>query len=117
MLSPMTSCPRRRPAKIASQAGWPGWWHYIRADITLAVDVSRLIEACVEDRNLDVALCHAGMVGSRAILDYSEREWDDILAPNLRGAFLVAKAAVRSMVDRKTAGKIFFTSSWVQDVL
>jgi gluconate 5-dehydrogenase len=56
------------------------------------------------------------MVGRHPILDNPKREWDDILALNLRGAFLVAKAAAKSMVDRKTAGKIVFTSPWVQDV-
>jgi len=35
---------------------------------------------------------------------------------NLKGAFLVAQAAARMMVQQGTKGKIVFTSSWVQDV-
>jgi NAD(P)-dependent dehydrogenase (short-subunit alcohol dehydrogenase family) len=31
-------------------------------------------------------------------------------------AFLTAQAAARSMIGRRIAGKIIFTSSWVQDV-
>jgi NAD(P)-dependent dehydrogenase (short-subunit alcohol dehydrogenase family) len=48
--------PEEKAREIASQAGWPGRWRYNTADITLAADVSRLIEACEEGRNLEVAL-------------------------------------------------------------
>jgi NAD(P)-dependent dehydrogenase (short-subunit alcohol dehydrogenase family) len=65
---------------------------------------------------LDITLCHAGMVKGCPILDYSEKDWDRILDVNLKGSFLVAKGAARTMAAQQTAGKIIFTSSWVQDV-
>jgi NAD(P)-dependent dehydrogenase (short-subunit alcohol dehydrogenase family) len=104
--------------KIAGESGWDtARYTYARADITRSNEIQSLIQAARDHGGrLDIALCHAGMVHNCPIADYPEQEWDRILALNLRGAFLVAQASARSMAEQKIAGKIIFTSSWVQDV-
>ena len=107
--------------EAASIAGIHRWsaarYRYRRADITRSDEVAELLAASVKQiGQLDIALCHAGMVQGCPILNYSEADWDRILALNLKGSFLTAQAAGRIMVDQKTKGKIIFTSSWVQDV-
>jgi NAD(P)-dependent dehydrogenase (short-subunit alcohol dehydrogenase family) len=103
---------------IASENRWAAdRYFYVRSDITKFGGVSALIEAALlAFGKIDIALCHAGMVQACPILDYSEQDWDRITNLNLRGAFLVAQAAARAMVERNHPGKIIFTSSWVQDV-
>jgi len=103
---------------IAAENRWaPDRYSYVRSDITKFGRVSALIEAALlASGKIDIALCHAGMVQACPILDYSEQDWDRITNLNLRGAFLVAQAAARAMVERDHPGKIIFTSSWVQDV-
>jgi NAD(P)-dependent dehydrogenase (short-subunit alcohol dehydrogenase family) len=105
-------------ASIASKEHWPGdRFSYVRADITKSDEVQSLIDAALKPTGrLDIALCHAGLVHAAPILDYSEQEWDRIISLNLKGTFLVAQAAAKLMVEKKTAGKLVFTSSWVQDV-
>lgn len=105
-------------SSIASVHGWPAaLYRYMRADITKSDEVDGLLSAAVKQTGkLDIALCHAGMVQACPILDYSEKDWDRIVELNLKGSFLIAQASARTMVARKTAGKIIFTSSWVQDV-
>ena len=100
------------------EAGWaPDRCHYIAADITMADQAQAVVRRTVEVfGRVDVALCHAGIALARPVLEYSERDWDNLLAVNLKGAFLVAQAAGRAMIERGTKGKIIFTSSWVQDV-
>jgi NAD(P)-dependent dehydrogenase (short-subunit alcohol dehydrogenase family) len=98
-----------------------GWlaarYHYIGADITNSGEVDRLLASTLEKAGkLDVALCHAGMVLACPVLKYSEQEWDRIIDLNLKGSFLTAQAAARVMAGLRTAGKIIFTTSWVQDV-
>ena len=89
---------------------------YINADVATADGARALVEKAVQSFGVvDVALCHAGMAHSCSILDYAEQDWDRIVRVNLRSAFLVAQAAARAMVAKKTKGKIIFTSSWVQD--
>jgi len=103
---------------LAATHRWPAArYRYVRADITKSDEVNRLLTAAVDQTGrLDVALCHAGMVLACPILNYSETDWDRIVDLNLKGSFLIAQAAARIMVSQKTAGKIIFTSSWVQDV-
>ena len=104
--------------KIAEDLGWPDRpYAYVRADITQSSEAARVIQfALAASGRLDLALCHAGIVTSCPIVDYPEEEWDRLLAVNLRGAFLVAQSAARTMIRQKSGGQIIFTSSWVQDV-
>lgn len=101
-----------------AEAGWPvDRCRYVRADVTKPDQACSLVARTVECfGRLDVALCHAGIVISGPVLEYSEKDWDEVMAINLKGAFLVAQAAARTMVQQGTRGKIVFTSSWVQDV-
>lgn len=103
---------------LASDRDWsPERFHYWRADITKSDQVRSLMGAAhARLQRLDIVLCHAGMVLARPIVEYSEEDWDRILALNLKGAFLVAQSAARLMIEQKSPGKIIFTSSWVQDV-
>lgn len=103
---------------VFGKNGWPtARCHYVRADITNRAEVDQLVSKALEKAGrLDVALCHAGMVLACPVLKYSEQDWDRIVDLNLKGSFLTAQAAARVMAGQKTAGKIIFTTSWVQDV-
>jgi NAD(P)-dependent dehydrogenase (short-subunit alcohol dehydrogenase family) len=110
--------PEENAQRQIIEAGWPlDRCHYVRADVTKPDQAQSLITRTL-DRfgRLDVALCHAGIVVSGHVLDYTEKQWDEVMAVNLKGAFLVAQAAAQTMVRQETKGKIVFTSSWVQDV-
>ena len=103
--------------EIAREAGWQSdRCTYLKADVTKPGEARALIERVEAAMGrLDVAICHAGMSQTCAILDYSASDWDRILNVNLKGAFLVAQAAARSMIGANVKGNIIFTSSWVQD--
>ena len=110
--------PEDTAEQIVVEAGWSrDCCQYVRADVRDFRQVHSLI-AMTEHRfgGLDIALCHAGIVVSRPILEYPETDWDELIGINLKGAFLVAQAAARTMIGQRTIGKIVFTSSWVQDV-
>lgn|SRR2546426_406800 len=110
--------PENDARRWMAAAGWPAdQCHYMLADVTKPDQAQSLVARTVEALGrVDVALCHAGIVRARSVLDYSEKDWDELMAVNLKGAFLVAQAAARTMIQRGTKGKIVFTSSWVQDV-
>ena len=103
---------------IASEQKWsPSRYDYIHADVTKPKEASGLVHSTLSKTGkIDIALCHAGMVHSCPILDYPAAEWDKIIELNLRGAFLVAQAAAKFMVEKHIDGKIIFTSSWIQDI-
>lgn len=106
-----------KAAEIIRESGWPSErCTYVRADVTKPDEARTLVErAAAAMGGLDVTICHAGVTQTCPILDLSSEDWDRILNVNLKGAFLVAQAAARAMVEQSVQGKIIFTSSWVQD--
>jgi NAD(P)-dependent dehydrogenase (short-subunit alcohol dehydrogenase family) len=110
--------PEGQARGIIAKAGWPvERCRYLQADVARAEEARSLVDMTLQVLGrLDVALCHAGMAQTCAILDYTEQDWDRMLAVNLKSAFLVAQAAANAMIKQGVKGKIVFTSSWVQDV-
>jgi NAD(P)-dependent dehydrogenase (short-subunit alcohol dehydrogenase family) len=59
---------------------------------------------------IDVLVNNAGIAVTKAALDLSSDEWDNVVDTNLRGAFLMAQAAAKRMMAQK-AGAIVNISS------
>jgi NAD(P)-dependent dehydrogenase (short-subunit alcohol dehydrogenase family) len=59
---------------------------------------------------VDLGVCHAGSRRSADVADRPDDLWDEVLGVNLRGAFLVARAAWEPMRDRGF-GRIVLTTS------
>jgi NAD(P)-dependent dehydrogenase (short-subunit alcohol dehydrogenase family) len=86
---------------------------------SIAVDVrdhAAVADALATIDPLDVAIGNAGIVESAPFLEITPEQWRRHLDFNLTGCFNLGQAAARIMVERGTAGRILFTSSWVQDV-
>jgi NAD(P)-dependent dehydrogenase (short-subunit alcohol dehydrogenase family) len=84
---------------IDSGAAAPGAI-FVPCDISDKLAVHNLVaEALTAYGRIDVLINNAGIALPGGILDLSETDFDRVLSVNLRGAFLVAKAVVRQMVD------------------
>lgn len=83
----------------------------ISADVSLEEDVQRLVQE-VRDRwgAVDILVNNAGIGGGRTIHDHDVAAWDRIIAVNLRGPFLMARAVLPEM-RRRRAGHIINISS------
>jgi NAD(P)-dependent dehydrogenase (short-subunit alcohol dehydrogenase family) len=55
---------------------------------------------------LDILINNAGVTNTKALLTQEPADWDAIMDTNLRGGWLVARAAVRAMVATKRGGSI-----------
>ena len=74
-----------------------------------AIDAA--IDATVAELGgLDIVVNNAAVTAHRPALELSAADWDDVMRTNLRGAFLVARAAARVMKDRG-GGRIVNLSS------
>lgn len=60
---------------------------------------------------LDHVVCNAGIDIIKPAVNYTAQEWDQVLAVNLRGAFLPAQAAARHWIEQGRGGSITMTSS------
>lgn len=100
--------------KLAGELGQAA----IRADVTRAADIERMVGAVYERwGRLDALFNNAGIIEAKPILDLTEADWDRIMAVNLRGAFFVMQAAARRMREQppipgsELRGKLIHTAS------
>lgn len=77
----------------------------------LDVTDSTGVEAFFKLHPPGLLVCNAGITRDAPLLKMREQDWDEVLAVNLRGAALCAKAALRGMI-RSRAGHIVFISSF-----
>jgi NAD(P)-dependent dehydrogenase (short-subunit alcohol dehydrogenase family) len=84
----------------------------LAADVTDTEAVAATVKLATERfGGLDIAFANAGIFGVPAsITDYPEDVFDQVMAVNVRGPFLLAKHALRAMSD---GGSLIFTSSIV----
>ncbi len=92
---------------IASGGDAAAW----KTDVTCWDDVQAMAAAAL-DRfgRIDVLCSNAGIYPERSIEDMSPAQWDQVLAINLKGAFLTLKACLPQMKTQR-AGRVIVTSS------
>ena len=60
---------------------------------------------------VDILVNNAGIIRRQDALEFSEDDWDDVLATNLKVPFFLAQAAAKSMTKARRAGKIINVAS------
>lgn len=84
-----------------------------KADVAKAADIDRLFEKTVERfGRVDIVVNNAGIARDSIMIRMAEKDWDMVLDINLKGAFLVTKAAARIMMKQRY-GRIVNISSVV----
>ena len=64
---------------------------------------------------LDILVNNAGIQRRNPLVDFTQKDWDDVIATNLTAPFLVSQAALPGMIARK-AGKIIHIASLMSDL-
>jgi NAD(P)-dependent dehydrogenase (short-subunit alcohol dehydrogenase family) len=80
---------------------------HVDADVSRREDCERLVAMAVERTGaLDLVVNNAVLAGahSKPLLDTEPEDWDAMMAVNLRGPYLLCRAAVRQMLDQPLAG-------------
>jgi NAD(P)-dependent dehydrogenase (short-subunit alcohol dehydrogenase family) len=79
----------------------------VTIDVTSEASVSAAFRE-IESRvgSVNVVVNNAGITVTKSLLDTSESDWDAVLNTNLKGAWLVTRAAARHLIDAKKPGTI-----------
>ena len=83
----------------------------VPADVSQPTEVEHMVEATQQAfGRIDILVNNAGVSRDTLILRMSEEDWDQVMATNLRGAFLCTRAVLRTMM-RQRWGRIINISS------
>src|SRR5712671_3937275 len=78
----------------------------VLADVGVSADVDRMFREVIESfTQLDILVNNAGIQTWKSLLDLEERDWDRVLATNLKGCYLCTQRAGRHMRE-KGGGRI-----------
>jgi 3-oxoacyl-[acyl-carrier protein] reductase len=84
----------------------------VAADAAKREDADRLVDVTRERfTRLDILVNNAGITRDGLIVRMKDDDWDRVLEVNLRGAFLMTRAASKAMVRLKSGGRIINIAS------
>jgi 3-oxoacyl-[acyl-carrier protein] reductase len=85
---------------------------YIKTDVRSGDQVNAMVAAAVETfGRLDILIHGAGVGVHHEIVDMSDDEWDLQIDVQLRGAFLLSRAAGRQLIKQGQGGRIILIGS------
>jgi NAD(P)-dependent dehydrogenase (short-subunit alcohol dehydrogenase family) len=86
---------------------------FIRTDVRSAAECREAVDETLRAfAGLDILFNNAGVFYPHTILDCTEEEWDLQLDINLKGTFLMSKAALPGMIERGSGVIINNSSGW-----
>ena len=91
----------------------------VKADVSSEDEVGAMFQSAIgEFGTVDILVSNAGIQRDASCVEMTLEQWNTVLAVNLTGAFLCARAAAREFLRRgivpersRAAGKIIFVSS------
>jgi NAD(P)-dependent dehydrogenase (short-subunit alcohol dehydrogenase family) len=86
---------------------------FLRSDVRIAEECRRAVEKTL-DRfgRIDVLFNNAGVFHPKSVPECTEEEWDETIDSSLKGAFLMSKYVLPSMIVRGTGSIIHNSSGW-----
>jgi NAD(P)-dependent dehydrogenase (short-subunit alcohol dehydrogenase family) len=86
---------------------------FVRSDVRKAEDCGHAVNETLRVfGRLDILFNNAGVFFPRTILECSEEEWDLQMDINLKGTFLMSKAALPHMIEHRRGKIINNSSGW-----
>lgn len=84
----------------------------IQANLMTIEPINMIIEKTIQEfGKLDILVNNAGIIRRCDAIDFTEKDWDDVLAINLKTVFFFCQAAARQFIKQGTCGKIINIAS------
>jgi len=84
----------------------------ITADLSKKDSVDGIVTQTVRQLGgIDILFNNAGIIRRAQLVDFTEKDWDDVMNINIRTLFFLSQAAARVMIKQARSGKIVNTAS------
>ncbi|MBM3268616.1 MAG: 3-oxoacyl-[acyl-carrier-protein] reductase [Candidatus Sericytochromatia bacterium] len=99
-------------ATCAEIGGMGGEARAFQGDVSATGEADRVMKAFLEwsGGRIDVLVNNAGITRDGLLMRMSDEDWDAVMAVNLRGTFLMARAATRPMIKQRFGRIVNITS-------
>src|SRR3954464_15491042 len=85
-------------------------------DVAHRESVERGVAQAVEQHgHIDILVNNAGIQRRAPFVEFSQKDWDDVIATNLTAPFIVSQVVLPGMIERKR-GKIIHVASLMSDL-
>jgi len=84
----------------------------IAADLSNKECIADIVSTAVKEMgSIDIIVNNAGIIRRAPLLEFSEKDWDEVISINLRSLFFLSQAVARAMVAQGRGGKIINVAS------
>jgi len=84
----------------------------IHADLSSIDCVKPIVETTMaEYGRIDILVNNAGIIRRASLIEFSEKDWDDVININQKTLFFLSQAVARIMIEKGNGGKIINTAS------
>jgi len=86
---------------------------FIRSDVRFADECREVVEQTLARfGKIDVLFNNAGVFHPKSVIECTEEEWDETIDSSLKGAFLMSKFVLPSMIEQGSGSIIHTSSGW-----
>ena len=84
----------------------------VQANLMSTAAIPDIVSSCVaEFGKVDILVNNAGIIRREDAIDFSEKDWDDVMNINVRTVFFFSQAVARRFIEQKSGGKIINIAS------
>jgi len=79
----------------------------VQADLSKITSITTIIDTTLKEfGKLDILVNNAGIIRRCPSIDFTEKDWDEVMDVNLKSLFFLSQAAARQFREQGTGGKI-----------
>ncbi len=96
--------------RLCREAG--AGFHGVQADLSTLEPIERIVaEAAGVGERVDILVNNAGIIRRADAIEFSEKDWDDVMNVNLKSTFFLTQAVARRMLADGGGGKVINIAS------
>ncbi len=84
----------------------------IEADLSNINVIKDIVRQTIREfKKVDILVNNAGIIRRTDAIDFTEKDWDEVMAINLKTVFFFSQAVAKEFIKQKTGGKIISVAS------
>jgi len=84
----------------------------VKADLSNVNVIDRIVNSSIDAfGKIDILVNNAGIIRRAEAVDFTEKDWDDVLGINLKTPFFLSQAVAKQFIKQATGGKIINIAS------